>query len=233
DNGVDIATFDTPTSPSTVTGGTLKTTIGNCALKVLTGKEDAFSNFIASFISKPSHLFALKGNVDASVAIPSIPGIGTFPVGGGAKIVKVTNVGFSSNITLQGCNNFPKVEYLSTVSFTKDATTGAFTLTAIANIHNPSQLALNLGDISLNVVDQPGANVGLCTIKDLKLAMGDNKATVVVTGSNADVYNRLLAGGEVFTLVGTETSSSNPILSKGVLTLKTTMTVPKLAPATQ
>ncbi|KAF8923364.1 hypothetical protein BGZ58_003039, partial [Dissophora ornata] len=228
DNNIAIATFDTPSSPASVSGGILSTVVGNCALKIIDDQKDNFSNFISALITQPSHTFTLRGSVDATLtaSIPGSSALGSFAPT--AKTFTVTDVGFSSPITLQACNNFPALQYIRQVSLTHDATTGEFTLVSEVNIHNPSQLVLILGNLTFRTVDKTGVFVGMSMMKNLKLQMGDNTVTVVTTSTSMDAYNVLVSTGETFYFEGFAGSSEDPILAKGISALRTSAMIPKL-----
>ncbi|ORZ07550.1 hypothetical protein BCR41DRAFT_412324 [Lobosporangium transversale] len=64
DEGVAVATYNTPSAPVEVNGGTFKSTLEGSTLDGISGREDEFSNFIMNIITKPSHTLVISGNSD-------------------------------------------------------------------------------------------------------------------------------------------------------------------------
>jgi len=178
---------------------------------------------MAALVSKPEHTFVLRGTFDAIVKTNA-----PAPV---PESVRITGIGFKSNITLKGCNNFPKVDYLEQVSLTLDSATGVFTLTSLVNVDNPSQLDLTLGDVTFQTADKNGLVVGDTVIKGMSLKMGSNQLTAITTSSNKELYDALTTVGATITLSGTDRSSPNPFVTTGVKSVRITIVVPKLKPA--
>ncbi|KAK3817294.1 MAG: hypothetical protein J3Q66DRAFT_339455 [Benniella sp.] len=223
DNGIAIATFDTPPSAVDIIDNTYSSVVKPSTLTVLPGQNEAFGVFMAALISKSEHTFVLRGNFDVI-----IPTDAPFPV---PKSVRITNIGFKSNITLKGCNSFPKIDYLEQVSLTLDSATGVFTLTSLINVENLSQLDLTLGDVTFQTADKNGLVVGDTVIKGMRLKIGSNKLTAISTSSNKELYDALTTVGATVTLSGTDHSSPNPFVAGGVKSVKAQVVVPKLKPA--
>lgn len=219
-DGIPIATFDTPSSPTTVNAGTLSTEVKNSLLKINPGQEGPFAAFMANLITKEDVPFTLRGNVDATFTTKA-PFVGPF---------RVTNIGFDSPISLRGCASFPKIDYLEQVSLTFDPATGFYTLESLVNINNPSQLVLNLGDISFQTIDKAGLSVGTTIFKNMNLEMGDKQFTAVTTITVKTAYDALIANGDTFTFQGSKDSSANPILAESLKSLTTQVVIPKLKP---
>ncbi|KAK3817295.1 MAG: hypothetical protein J3Q66DRAFT_387917 [Benniella sp.] len=223
DNGTAIATFDTPPSAVEIVNNTFSSVVQSSILTVLPGQNETFGAFMAALVSKSEHTFILRGTFDAIVKTNA-----PAPV---PASVRITGIGFGSNITLKGCNNFPKVDYLEQVSLTLDSATGVFTLTSLINVENLSQLDLTLGDVTFQTADKNGLVVGDTVVKGMNLIMGSNKLTAVTTSSNKELYDTLTTVGATITLSGTDTSSPNPFVTTGVKAVKITVVVPKLKPA--
>ncbi|KAF9363910.1 hypothetical protein BGX34_003002 [Mortierella sp. NVP85] len=223
DNGTAIATFDTPPSAVAIVNNTFSSVVQSSNLTVLPGQNETFGAFVAALISKPEHTFILRGTFDVVIktnAPPPIP-----------ESVRITAIGFKSNITLKGCNNFPKVDYLEQVGLTLDSATGVFTLTSRINVENLSQLNVTLGDVTFQTADKNGLVVGDTVIKGMSLNMGSNQFTAITTSSNKELYDALTTAGATITLRGTDRSSPNPFVTTVVKVVSIAVVVPKLKPA--
>ncbi|KAF9363909.1 hypothetical protein BGX34_003001, partial [Mortierella sp. NVP85] len=147
------------------------------------------------------------------------------------KSVRITAIGFKSDITLKGCNSFPKIDYLEQVSLTLDSATGVFTLTSLINVENLSQSDLTLGDVTFQTTDKNGLVVGDTVIKGIRLKLGSNQFTAITTSSNKELYDALTTVGTTITISGTDHSSPNPFVAAAVKNVKAQVVVPKLKSA--
>ncbi|KAG0254405.1 hypothetical protein BG011_005783 [Mortierella polycephala] len=223
DDGHEIGVFKTPKNTAIVSGNQVSSEILASTLTITAGAEDYFSNFISSMLTKPEHTVVLQGGIDVSVSLAlSFMGLSE-------KKFDVTNIGFRSNVHLRGFSNFREIKFVSFVSLIHDTTVTptTFTLTAKGIINNPSQLALNLGELSFRTLDSAGADVGTTILPNVNLALGDTEVTVIVTSTNEAAYLRLLAVGDTYTFVGHEMTSDDPILNKGMSAFKTNVVLPK------
>ncbi|KAG0218690.1 hypothetical protein BGX31_011526 [Mortierella sp. GBA43] len=227
DNGIPIATFNTPSSPGHMEGNTFVSIVQNTPLKVIPGKQDKFVGFLQSIFTQKEHTYVIHGGLDAVVQLD-------LPLGIGQTSLNTPRIAFKSPVTLKGFDNFPKVDFVKQIDSTFNPATGVCTLTAVFNIHNPSQFDMKLGDISLQVLDQSGVVVGIAAMKDTRLQMGDNHITGVVTStgpSGKELYKTLTTTGGTFTFQGYEGTSSNPIVAQGLRKFKAPVAIPKLSPA--
>ncbi|KAF9109563.1 hypothetical protein BGX27_007477 [Mortierella sp. AM989] len=218
DGGVDIAQFITPVSKTTVNANRVSTVIGDSVLTILPGKSAQFVAFMVKLLTQVSVEFRLKGYVNSTISYTDF--LGT------SRTLDINYIGYSSPIALRGFNSFPTVTFVSQDDLVKDEM-GQYILTVTVNIVNPSQLVLNMGDISFNAVNKEGKAMGVVTFKGLKLVMGDNivVATVVLPQGAYDV---LTVNGATITFAGFTGSSTNPILAESMKDLKVDVEVPKL-----
>ncbi|KAG0218691.1 hypothetical protein B0O80DRAFT_24614 [Mortierella sp. GBAus27b] len=224
DNGIPIATFDTPSSPGSMEGNTFVSVVQDTPLKIMPGKQDNFVAFMETLLTQKEHTYVIHGGLDAMVQL-------NLPLGVGQKILKTPRIAFRSPVTLKGFDNFPKVDFVKQIGSTFDPATGTYTMTAIINVHNPSQFELNLGDISFQVLDQKGVVVGIVSTKDMKLHMGDNLITGVVSNTgpmSQELLDTLTTTGGTFTFQGYDGTSSNPILARSLKKFKAPVVIPKL-----
>ncbi|KAF9897807.1 hypothetical protein BX616_004952 [Lobosporangium transversale] len=228
DNGVAIAEFDFPMAPAEVKDSIVKNPIERNVVNILPGLEDAFSNYLANIITKPSYTFSIGGNVDASLKVPSLSGNSKSSDADSSKTLTATNIGISAPVTVRGLDNLQKIEYVELVSLTKDADSGVTTVAQKLNIHNPSELSMNIGDIALNILNANGDLMGVINIPSLYLAIGDNAVTATATFTDPDTYNTLTTKSNTFTLAGFDGSVKNPILAKALCSFVSHIAFPKL-----
>ncbi|KAF9086974.1 hypothetical protein BGX29_007827 [Mortierella sp. GBA35] len=244
DNGINIATFQTPWSDGTMKGSDFLTSVGNSLVNVDPIEKDNFSKFIATLTTNPSHTFVLKGTVEAklSIKIPSSP----FPLPGSdnlgsLKDIIVPGVAFRSEVTLSGFNNFPKITYIKELvspNFAADAATIAangLSLVSQVNIFNPSQLGVVMGAVRLNTFDSSKKLIGVTEFKALTLVSGENILEATTTSNSPDMvetYKRITTQGDTLSFEGFAGSSDDPVLANGIAALGTTVVIfPDPAPA--
>ncbi|KAG0309249.1 hypothetical protein BGZ98_004097 [Dissophora globulifera] len=231
DNGVDIAYFVTPVSPTNARGTSLTTSLLSSPVVVIPGATDRFISFAVSLLLQPSVTILLKGTTDVTVSLPSlssgVPGVGRLPFGSSAPIpsndISLTGVGFSSSTTLAGVGIASAlstvVEFVSQSSFVHDAGTGEFTLRWTLNFKNPSSLTLDLGDFSVKNLDATSKlEVGVTTFQSFKATPGTKSFKAVTVSSNKDLFAALTTSGTTLVFQGSAESSKDPVLA-GVLTL--------------
>ncbi|KAF9379347.1 hypothetical protein CPC16_010801 [Podila verticillata] len=235
DNNIDIARFETPSAPATQIGASMKTTIGQSPLIVYTDKQAQFSAFVGDLITNSSLTFFLKSSGDVTVRV-TIPASYTLPFGVPSTNITVNGVGCSSSYTMAGINlninNSNGLQFKSLSDHTVDRTTGAFSLTLTIILKNPSQLYLNLGDLTLDTMDGAGVAVGTTLLQAVNLVPGDNTITAIVTSSaaaSATLYKRVTTMGDTWTLTGAAgTGSKNTVVAAALVSLKAMITIPAL-----
>ncbi|KAF9909007.1 hypothetical protein EC991_009189 [Linnemannia zychae] len=241
DNNVEIATFETPWVPGTMSGNTLTTTVGTSVVNVKPDKTKEFSAFITALTVNPAHTFILRGTVEVNITVSVATLAGPFAAPFAGALGKFTpsasrvipGIAFSSEVTLSGFDSFKKITYIKEESHINDPTDGSFSITSNINIYNPSQLSVKMGDINFNTLDGVSNEViGITTFKQLTLVHGDNPVTVVTSSMNVvspDIYKRVYDNGETFLFEGFATSSEgDAILSAGIAPLKTSCLIPPL-----
>jgi hypothetical protein len=205
-----------------VKGESLESVIQPSILTIAPGQAKNFGSFVAALISQEEHSFLLRGKADATLKTAAPP---FTPI---PQTFKVENIGVESPITLRGCNNFPKINYLEQVSFTLDPNGKTFTLTSSVSLENPSQLNLILGDVAFQTVNMNGVVIGTTVVKDMKINIGTTTYTAITTSSSMETYEALLKEGTTLTLQGYDGSSTSPILVEGLKLMKLAIVVPKL-----
>ncbi|KAF9296977.1 hypothetical protein BGZ88_011395 [Linnemannia elongata] len=218
DNGVQLGAFDTPWSAASVKGGTMTTAFTTSALNVFPEAKAAFSNFVGSLSTQASHPVTLKGSVDAKLNL-GIFGHLTIP-----------GIGFNAVVPFKGLDNLKNIKYIYAIEV-NPSIDGNIYLAAIISINNPSQLTVNLGDVSFDA-SHNGAHIGVSTVKNLKLVPGDNQVisytTLDMSLTAAQQFSDSLAGAsQVMSLSGFAGSSSNPALNGGLGGVKSGVTIPQ------
>ncbi|KAG0376491.1 hypothetical protein BGX24_007650 [Mortierella sp. AD032] len=233
DNNVEIATYDTPWVKGTMNGNNFITTIGKSVVNVIPERTKEFSAFIAALVVNPSHKFILRGTADVNLTITgAVPGTDFGGIGGlvpklTSPPLSVPGIAFSSEVTLKGFNNFPKIDYIKEEAHSNNDD-GSFDITSRINIHNPSQLVVKLGDVYFKTFDDK-LEIGITSMKGLELKRGDNEITVVANAASAEIYQRVYQTGGTFSFQGFDKSSeTNNILAAGLAPLRTTCKVPAL-----
>ncbi|KAF8925365.1 hypothetical protein BGZ47_003305, partial [Haplosporangium gracile] len=136
---------------------------------------------------------------------------------------------------MAGLQGLQKIDFLSVIQINLAFADGFTFVHSVINIHNPSQLTLNIGDLSM-VAGWGGheiANkVGFTQLYGLRLAPGDNVVTSLLGQSsglpNADNFAEALkTTSPVMTLWANSTATSNPALNAGLASLKTSVVLPK------
>ncbi|KAF9344534.1 hypothetical protein BGX34_005568, partial [Mortierella sp. NVP85] len=224
DDNNTVAAYDNPSGPISVKDGVASISV-NAAVKIPLGQEDNFSAFMAKIITQVSHSFTVRGYFNATVKTnPSLSPV-KIP-----EFFQVTNVGYETSLTVGGCANFPKIGFLQQGNFTLDPATGFYILKFTANINNPSQLILSLGDVTYQLTLN-NEIVGTVLFDDVNLIMGDNPLSAIATIKSKAAYDTLISVGASFGLQGFNGSSTHPILSKALESVRSQLPMPKLSPA--
>ncbi|KAG0264916.1 hypothetical protein BGZ95_003466, partial [Linnemannia exigua] len=224
----------------TMDGNIFTSSVGESVLKVNPDRTKEFSAFISAFIVNPSHTFTLRGTVDVkltvSLAVPipgsNLGGFSGFIPKPTSSPVTVPGIAFSSEVTLNGFNNFPKIDYIKEVGHS-NADDGSFEITSTLNIFNPSQLGVIMGDVYFKTLGgMSQQDIGVTLMKQLELKRGDNLVSVVTSSKNpesAAIYKHIYESGETLSIEGFDKSSETDfILAAGIAPLRSTCKVPAL-----
>ncbi|KAF9430464.1 hypothetical protein BGZ76_000827, partial [Entomortierella beljakovae] len=219
-NGVDLAHFVTPSSPTVVREDRVQTSVGPSDLYILDGQEKAFANFMATVLMGSSVTLTLKGKLSATLGVSLLKDILPF---------NIPSIGFSAPITLLGFNHFVNVKYLAQISATRGPS-GEFILKSRISVPNDSQFNFDLGNIKLKTMDMAGNYVGITTLLDMNLQIGNNEIIAITVSSNEAVYNAVISQATTFYFSGYEDSSPISVVAASTSLLKIRVEVPILSP---
>ncbi|KAG0315102.1 hypothetical protein BGZ99_007678, partial [Dissophora globulifera] len=228
-NGQLVGKLDTPYAAAAATGSIVTSTTPSVPLVVDDGSHDIYEGFIRDLNAATTYQMGLRGTTDS---ILDLGALGMVEVKG--IVIDV----FAPVSGLQGLKNVDFVSLLNAVFLLTDANgnIGEFIeVLAYVNIHNPSNLTLNIGDLRLTGVtafDTPD-KLGYALIKDLKLAPGDNRL-VADTWVDFESLAGLLFGSNVISspdpvplyLIGLDDATSNVALNTGLNELQTSILLP-------
>ncbi|KAF9897169.1 hypothetical protein BX616_006065 [Lobosporangium transversale] len=231
DNGVAVGMSEFPSSPTEVEGSMLKSNVGVAPLKAVPGYEDGFVNFIASLFAKPSHTFAIGGNVDIWYKVPSLSSGSESNGADSSKTLTATNIGISAPVTVRGLDNLQRVEHVKLESLTKDADSGVTTLVHTINVHNPSELSIKMGDLVFNLINADEDVKGTITLLNVNLARGDNFMRATTTFTDSDIYDSLTSESNTFTFAGFKGTAKHLVSDAVLSAYRSHLTIPKFEAA--
>ncbi|KAK3844442.1 MAG: hypothetical protein J3R72DRAFT_365600, partial [Linnemannia gamsii] len=173
-NGKVVGTLNTPYSDAIATGNKVSTNTPGAPLVIADDSHDIYEAFIGDLNNVSSYELGLRGTVDS---ILNLDALGKIEVTGIPLDVK------SSLAGLQGLND---IKFLALVNiFFAD---NGQVISSSINIHNPSQLTLNIGDLTLiagNNGYSDDVTIGTAVVPKLRLVPGDN---IVVSLVNTDTH---------------------------------------------
>ncbi|KAF9142099.1 hypothetical protein BGX30_003415 [Mortierella sp. GBA39] len=134
---------------------------------------------------------------------------------------------------MAGLRGLKNIEFISFLEVSPGAN---FTfVTTVVNIHNPSQLTLNIGTLGMAAGYkgyEDENRIGYTEIFNLRLVPGDNIVPSLL-GQNAAAPSSALFANDLnilsptMTLWANSTATSNPALNAGLSTLKTSLVLPQ------
>ncbi|KAF9581454.1 hypothetical protein BGW38_001514 [Lunasporangiospora selenospora] len=219
DGGVQIGHIETPWSAASVKGGTLTTAFSSSPLTVFKDSKEAFSKFVGSLSTKPSHPVTLQGAVDVKL------NLGIF-----GKLT-IPGIGFKATTSFAGLNHLSPVKFLYLIELLPNTPEKRIDIAVVVNIVNPSKLTVNLGDVSFDT-SSPKGRIGVSKLKGLSLVPGDNFVLSQTTldlnePASADFLTDINTMDIPLTLAGFSGSSLNPALNGGLAGIRTLLTVPR------
>ncbi|KAF9120038.1 hypothetical protein BGW39_011721 [Mortierella sp. 14UC] len=219
--GADVATFSPPWASATMDGSTLNSPIDHVDIKVLS--DNAFSDFVATLITKPEANIVLRGVVDVNVSIASA-------AGGPPKTFIIAGLQFSSPIRLDGLNNLTQKKFVQSNGY--QVYGEDFYFSSVISFANPSNLDITFGSVSFDAIDGAGKPLSNSAIDVFEITSDDNDVELRLI-SNVDdsmaFLNKLHSSGDTVTFQGTTASSTNKILAAALSQLKFTVTYPAVA----
>ncbi|KAK3837644.1 MAG: hypothetical protein JOS17DRAFT_837308 [Linnemannia elongata] len=223
EHGQVVGTLNTTYADATTVGSKVSTNTPAAPLVVADGSHDIYTTFVGALNTNTNYTLGLRGTADSML---NLGPFGLIEIKGIPLDVKTSMAG------LQGLNN---IQFISVVQINLDFIAGYKFVSSVVNIHNPSQLTLNIGDMGM-VAGYQGHDeenrIGYSQLFNLRLVPGDNIVPSVIglywSGEASEAFARSLANGPtVMTLWANSTSTSNPALNTGLTSLKTSVTAPK------
>ncbi|KAG0212765.1 hypothetical protein BGX28_005611 [Mortierella sp. GBA30] len=222
-NGQLVGTLNTPYSPAVANGNTVTATTPAAPLTIASGSHEIYEKFIGDLNEATTYTLGLRGSTNS---ILDLGALGQIEVKGIKLDVKTQMAG------LQGLQD---IKVISIVSI--DLQNGMVGVTSLVNVHNPSKLTLNLGDVVLN----SGLNytdagyAGLSTMKGFQLNPGDNYVPSLVSfdqtrPAGVEIPNLLISQNVTLRLWAYPGTSKNPALSAGLSRLRTFTVIPASFP---
>ncbi|KAF8928326.1 hypothetical protein BGZ47_001692 [Haplosporangium gracile] len=223
ENGQVVGTLNTPYSDATTVGSKVSTNTPAAPLVVAEGSHEIYSAFVGALNLADKYTLGLRGTADSKL---NLGPFGLVEIKGIPIDVKTMMAG------LQGLNN---IEFLSVVQITPDWLAEFTFVTTVINIHNPSQLTLNIGTMGMEAGYkgyEEENRIGYTELFNLRLVPGDNIVPALLgqsfTAPSAGVFGSdLLALSPTMTLWANSTATSNPALSAGLSSLKTSLVLPQ------
>ncbi|KAG0055169.1 hypothetical protein BGZ90_005808, partial [Linnemannia elongata] len=215
-----VGTLKTDYSDAVPSGSKVSTITKAAPLVIADGSHDIYTEFISDLNQATKYEVGLRGSADS---VLNLGALGKINVNGIPIDVKTSLDG------LQGLNN---IKFLTLVNFFLGDQ--YMEVSSSVNIHNPSQLTLNIGDLHL-VAGQEGftdnERFGVAFVKGLRLVPGDNILVNVVTAPSTDPkttkFGTDINVREVtLNMWADDKSTSNPALNAGLASLRQSVLLP-------
>ncbi|KAI7819724.1 hypothetical protein BC939DRAFT_520383, partial [Gamsiella multidivaricata] len=187
--------------------------------------HEIYEAFIGDLNAATTYELGLSGTTDAILDL------------GELGQIEIQGINLDVKTPLDGLQGLKVIEFLNPLGMGSGEHNGIPTIdmTVLVNIHNPSKLTLNIGNLVLNggVNYTEEGYLGTTSINNLQLVPGDNRyvslASLSVLSPNMeDFLMSVLMSGNVSTLYlqGFSDSSSNPALSAGLKDLRSEIGIP-------
>ncbi|KAG0305361.1 hypothetical protein BGZ99_002097, partial [Dissophora globulifera] len=225
-NGQLVGKLDTPYAPAAATGSVVTTTTPSVPLVVDDGSHDTYEGFIRDLNAATTYQMGLRGTTDSILDL------------GALGMVEVKGIAIDVFAPVAGLQGLKQVDFVSRLFADFVATDeGGFFVEVVAfvDIHNPSNLTLNIGDLRLTGVTDFATSdkLGFALISNLTLVPGDNR---LVAESWIDFFS---AGGSALGtavvtsdvavplfLIALDDATSNTALNAGLSELQTSISLP-------
>ncbi|KAK5808540.1 hypothetical protein F5H01DRAFT_416439 [Linnemannia elongata] len=223
ENGKVVGTLKTDYSDATTVGSKVSTNILGASLVVAAGDHDTYTAFVGALNLAPNYKLGLRGTADSKLDL------------GPFGLIEIQGIPIDVKSSLAGLQGLNNIQFISLVQINPDFIAGYKFVSSIINIHNPSQLTLNIGNMGM-VAGYRGYEeenrIGYSQLFNLRLVPGDNIVPAVIgqywSGTaSEDFANALSAGPATMTLWANSTSTSNPALNAGLTSLRTSVVAPK------
>ncbi|KAG0276353.1 hypothetical protein BGZ95_007658, partial [Linnemannia exigua] len=215
-----VGTLNTPYADVTLDGVKVSTNTPQAPLTVAAGSHDIYTSFVSDLNMQASYELGLRGTAD------SILSLGPF------GDVEIKGIPLDIKTSMAGLQGLKNIKYMALIDFQQSP---PYTMvTTSVNIYNPSQLTLNIGDMSMNAGQDgftPEVQVGVTLLKNLRLVPGDNKIVSLLTTSTQTAAGNkfaidIMTKDVTLNMWATGNSTSNPALNAGLSTLRTGLLLP-------
>ncbi|KAG0196285.1 hypothetical protein BGX33_001850, partial [Mortierella sp. NVP41] len=190
-------------------------------LVIADGSHTIYEEFISDLNLETMYELGLRGTANSKLDL------------GALGIIEIKGIPLDVKTTMAGLQGLKQIDFKTNIA-TELFNDGKQLITSVVNIHNPSQLTLKIGDMSLYAgLDYVAENHGaVSVIRDLVLVPGDNNVLSALTldsGTPAGlkIALGLIEGPVKMTLFAFPGSTSNPALNSGLMSLRSEITVPK------
>ncbi|KAG0370107.1 hypothetical protein BGX24_002144, partial [Mortierella sp. AD032] len=216
-----VGTLNTSYANVTIAGSKVSTKTPQAPLTVDAGSHDIYIEFIKDLNMDSTYELGLRGTAD------SVLDLGPF------LDVEIKGIPIDVNTTIAGLQGLNNIKFVTDVSFISVPPT--YHIASTVNIYNPSQLTLNIGDLTLEagrVTWEPDVRIGSASISKLRLVPGDNYViSTIVVNYNEDLGSKFLVDSELMdidvTMWASSNSTTNPALNAGLGKLRNSVLVPK------
>ncbi|OAQ27885.1 hypothetical protein K457DRAFT_33537, partial [Linnemannia elongata AG-77] len=223
ENGQLVGTLNTPYSDATTVGSKVSTNTPAAPLVVADGSHDIYTAFVGALNLATNYTLGLRGSAD------SMLDLGPF------GLLEIKGIPIDVKTSMAGLQGLKNIEFNSLVEIYTNFNAGFTFVTTVVNIHNPSQLTLNIGTLGMaaGYKGYEDANrIGYTEIYNLRLVPGDNIVPSLLGqgffAPNAGPFaNDLTKLSPTMTLWANSTATSNPALNAGLSTLKTSLVLPQ------
>jgi hypothetical protein len=201
------------------TNSVLTTTVEECDLKIIPEQQAAFSTFINLMImSSTTQEITVKGIADSNYNLFG-------------REVTLPGFGFSAPLSFAGMDGFSSIAFVRTVTNRWDGRVLTFSFEV--KIINPSQIAMEVGDLSFNTftgMEENRVDLGVSVFKDTRLAPGDNVVQVTTVSSSfvnaQDFIDALKIGGGFMVFEGFAGTSKNKVIADAFVSVEMRLNVP-------
>jgi len=217
-----IGVLQTPYAACVVNGNMVSTSTPLSELVIDEAALDLiYPTFIGDLATGTTYSLGLRGTVDSKLDL------------GPFGIVEIKGIPLDVETPMAGLNNLQGMKYMYQVYSDYVARPRFIMLESIIQIHNPTNLTLNLGTVNFATAAAGEGPLGTSTIGNLTLVPGDN---VVASETYLDqslpaaqtLHYNLVALGTNYTLVltGYDQTSSNAALNAGLAVMKSEVFLP-------
>ncbi|KAF9358036.1 hypothetical protein BGX26_002620 [Mortierella sp. AD094] len=221
-----VGTLNTPYASANASSSLVTTSTPSRPLTIADGSHQIFETFIGDLNQATTYQLGLNGTSDSILDL------------GVLSKIEVKGIKLDVQSSLDGLQGLKKIDFLA--SFGIDSTTidgvQYVRMKVLVNIHNPSKLTFNIGDLTLKAgVDYTESGyIGKVIINSLVLAPGDNPyiSVALLDGeqpSTIPFITNILGASPVpvpMYVYPFSDSTNNPALSAGLKDLQSVVYVP-------